>query len=186
MKKFSTLMTVFLFAETSFFLGISTALALKTLALSSHLEYQISQNFDLLNLEGFGELKIGLTAAEVTQILGEVGSKGEQKFWGADGLYHQNWNYPRQGITLNMAAETEEGSAVVSSIRVQAPSQLQTKRGVGIGDYSAKVKQVYAPEEDAAAPISSDYFVAGSVYGGLIFEFQNNQVKEIFLGAVAE
>ncbi len=179
-------MTVFLLTETTFFLGLSTALALNTVALSSRLESQISQNFDLFNSEGFGELKIGLTAAEVTQTLGEVESKGEQQFWGADGLYHQNWNYPQQGITLNMAAETEEGSAIVSSIRVQAPSQLKTRRGVGIGDSSAKVKQAYAPEEDAAAPISSDYFVAGSVYGGLIFEFQNNQVKEMFLGAVAE
>ncbi|WP_413161030.1 hypothetical protein ACL6C3_21215 [Capilliphycus salinus ALCB114379] len=186
MKQFPALMTAILLSKISFSEKLSTALSLDEVEIFPRLEFQISQNFDLLHSEGFGDLKIGLSETEVVQILGEAESKGEQQFWGADGLYHQKWNYPQQGITLDMASETEEGSAMISSIRVKAPSQLTTKRGVAIGDSSAKVKQAYAAEEDEAAPISSDFFVAGSVYGGLIFEFENNQVKEMFLGAVAE
>lgn len=181
MKKFITFLAIILLTPLSVSLGTSTPFANET-----NLNPKIAHNFDLLTSDGFGELKISLTAAEVVQILGDPQSKGEQQFWGADGLYHQKWNYPQQGIILDMAGETEQGSSIISSIRVQAPSQLKTKRGIGIGDSSAKVKQAYAQEEDEAAPISSDYFVAGSVYGGLIFEFKNNQVIEMFLGAMAE
>ena len=186
MKQIPALIAAILPTQISLSDKNSIAFALEAVEISQTPEYQIAQNFDLLYSEGFGDLKIGLSETEVVQILGEPESKGEQQFWGADGLYHQKWNYPQQGITLDMAAETEEGSAMISSIRVQAPSQLTTERGVGIGDSSAKVKQAYAAEEDEAAPISSDFFVAGSVYGGLIFEFENNRVKEMFLGAVAE
>jgi len=181
MKKLLTFLAIILLTPLSFS-GVIYTDASEAVNFNS----QIAHNFDLLTSDGFGELKISLTAAEVVRILGEPQSKGEQQFWGADGLYHQKWNYPQQGIILDMAGETEQGSSMISSIRVQAPSQLKTKRGIGIGDSSAKVKQAYAEEEDEAAPISSDYFVAGSVYGGLIFEFKNNQVTEMFLGAMAE
>ncbi len=181
MKKPIKFLTSALLTSLIVSLGILTN-ASETVSLT----VQIAQNFDLLLAESFGELSIGLTDTEVIQILGEPQSKEEQQFWGADGLYHQKWNYPQQGLILDMAAETEQSFGMISSIRVKAPSQLKTRRGIGIGDSSAKVKQAYTQEADEAAPISSDFFVAGSVYGGLIFEFQNDQVIEMFLGAVAE
>lgn len=186
MKKILTLSTVIVLVQTYFWMGVSNALSLEFINGGVTLNEQIAHNFDLLYSEGFGELKIDLTAAKVINILGEPQTKGKQEFWGADGLYHQKWNYPQQGIVLDMAAETEQGSASISSVRIQAPSQLKTQRGIGIGDSSAKVKQAYAEEEDEAAPISAEYFVAGSVYGGLIFTFEDNKVTEMFLGAIAE
>ena len=185
-KKSSGLLAALLLTASHLIIGQTPAHSMEPVQPAPAFEYKIAHNFDLLNSEGFGELKIGLRADEAIQILGEPESKGDQQFWGADGLYHQKWNYPQRGITLDMASETEAGPAVISSIRVKSPSQLTTGRGVGIGDSSAKVKQAYAAEEDESAPISSDYFVAGSVYGGLIFTFENNQVTEMFLGAAAE
>ncbi|MEL7035784.1 MAG: hypothetical protein AAFO04_09240 [Cyanobacteria bacterium J06592_8] len=186
MKKIPTLITVIVLAQTYFWIGLSTALTLEFVDRTVTLDGQIAHNFDLLYSERFGELKIDLTAAKVIESFGEPQSKGEQEFWGADGLYHQKWHYPQQGIILDMAAEKEQGSATVSSVRIQAPSPLKTQRGIGIGDSSAKVKQAYGQEEDEAAPISAEYFVAGSVYGGLIFTFKDNIVTEMFLGAIAE
>ncbi len=43
--------------------------------------------------------------------------------------------------------------------------------------------QAYKEEEERR---TSEHFVAGSIYGGLIFSFQNGRVNEIFLGAGAE
>ena len=42
---------------------------------------------------------------------------------------------------------------------------------------------VRAPEDDAR---DADVFIAGSIHGGLHFEFENDAVIEIFLGASAE
>lgn len=149
-------------------------------------KYQLSHTFGLLENESFGELKIDLTDQKVIQILGNPETKDKPVFWGATGLYHQKWYYPKQGITVVMASETEQSSQTVDSITIKSPSTLKTQRGIGIGDSYSEVKTVYADQEDEAAPISSDYFVAGSVYGGLIFSFQDKQVIEMFLGAVAE
>ncbi len=149
-------------------------------------KYKISHAFEVLENEAFGELKIDLKEQKVIQMLGNPESKDPPEFWGATGLYHQNWYYPEQGITVVMASETEQSSQTVDSISIKSPSSLKTQRGIGIGDSYNAVKQAYADQEDEAAPISSDYFVAGSVYGGLIFSFQDSQVIEMFLGAVAE
>ena len=142
--------------------------------------------FELMKSECFGQLKLDLTAAQVIEILGSPKTKGESNLWGADGLYHQDWYYPQQGITLNMASEKAQERQSVASIKLMSPSTLKTRRGIGIGDSYTKVMQAYKDEEERESSISSKSFVAGSIYGGLIFSFENGRVNEIFLGAAAE
>ncbi|GAB4192511.1 MAG: hypothetical protein Fur006_36990 [Coleofasciculaceae cyanobacterium] len=142
--------------------------------------------FELMKSEGFGQLKLDLTAAQVIEILGSPETKGESNLWGADGLYHQDWYYPQQGITLNMASEKAQERQRVASIKLMSPSTLKTRRGIGIGDSYTKVIQAYKDEEERESSISSKSFVAGSIYGGLIFSFENGRVNEIFIGAAAE
>ncbi|MGL5080528.1 MAG: hypothetical protein ACRC8A_03490 [Microcoleaceae cyanobacterium] len=163
-------------------------------SISSHSADQMASDpFELMNSEAIGQLAINLPAEEVLTLLGQPNHKNEPTFWGADGLYHQSWHYPQQGITLDMVAETKTGSQAVASVRITSPSQFKTQRGIGIGDSYAKVQNAYGadqsrdtsaqPEQPESSP---DYFVAGSIYGGLIFLLQNDQVTEIFLGAAAE
>lgn len=145
-----------------------------------------STPFKLMQVEGFGELTINITATQVFQLLGNPETKGEKVVWGADGLDHQYWYYPEQGITLEMVSEAAENSQRVASIKIKSPSKLKTQRGIGIGDTYTEVMQAYREEEEQKHSFSSQQFVAGSIYGGLIFSFQNGQVTEIFLGAAAE
>ena len=136
--------------------------------------------------EFFGELKLGLTAAQVVEILGSPETKGETKLWGADGLYHQDWYYLQQGITLYMASETPGERQTVFAIMLTSPSTLKTQRGIGIGDSYTEVMQAYKDEEDPEMSIPDESFIAGSIYGGLIFSFEDGIVKQIFLGSAAE
>ncbi len=149
-------------------------------------ENRDSNPFELMRLEGFGELKIDLTEAQIFELLGNPETKGENIVWGADGLYHQPWYYPQQGITLDLVSQTAQTSKKVASIKLSSPSTLKTQRGIGIGDSYSEVMQAYKQEEDPENALPSQQFVAGSIYGGLTFSFQNGRVNEIFLGAAAE
>ena len=142
--------------------------------------------FELMQSEGFGELKLDLIASQVLEILGSPETKGETMLWEADGLYHQDWYYPQQGITLNMASETSGERQTVFKITLTSPSTLKTQRGMGIGDSYTEVMQAYKDEEDREMSIPYESFIAGSIYGGLIFSFENGRVNQIFLGAAAE
>lgn len=145
-----------------------------------------SDPFALMLEESLGELKINLPATEVIKLLGNPVEKGKSQFWDADGLYHQDWYYPEEGIIINMTAEEVNKEQIINSITLKSPSQLKTKRGITIGSSIDEVILAYSGEEDSNNPMSDEYFVAGSVYGGLIFTFENNYVSRIFLGAAAE
>jgi hypothetical protein len=84
-----------------------------------------------------------------------------------------------------MVSKKRGGKKVVESIILTAPCALATKQGIRIGSTEQEVKKVYKKDwnrEDS----SQDSFVAGSVYGGIIFQFHNGKVNQIFLGAAAE
>jgi hypothetical protein len=146
-----------------------------------------NDGFSLLKQERIGKLQIGLAEEEVYRI---VTSKcamkaGLEKLWGADGAYHQEWDYPNCGITLSMVSNQKGGSKSIESITLVRPSRLSTKRGIRIGSTEKVVKKAYKAEWNRETN-NSESFVAGSIYGGLIFQFQNGKVSKIFLGAAAE
>jgi hypothetical protein len=145
-----------------------------------------SEPFALMNSEAFGDLKLGMNAEQVLSILGVPETKSEIQLWEADGLHHQDWRYLQQGMTLNMTSETPEGLKTVNSISMEAPGQLRTKGGIGLGDSWEAVERAYGNDRDPEFSEPGQTFVAGSIYGGLIFSFQNNRVTKIFLGAAAE
>lgn len=141
---------------------------------------------ELMNNESLGKLKIDMRARDVVSILGHPESKGEKKVWGSDGLYHQQWFYPRWGTVLDMVSEKGDEFFEVFSIKITSPARLKTKRGIGIGDTYEKVRKVYQQYEDTENSIPSKTFVAGSIYGGLIFTFKEKRVTQIYLGSIAE
>lgn len=141
--------------------------------------------FRLLQQESIGTLKIGLTEAKVRQAISCALQREPEQLWGADGAYHQKWKYPNCGLTLSMVSEQRGAKKSIESITLNSPSRLSTKRGIRIGSPESSVVKAYKAEWNRASS-KPGFFVAGSVYGGLIFQFKNGKVTQIFLGAAAE
>ena len=106
--------------------------------------------------------------------------------WGADGAYHQQWVYADCGITLGMVSEKKGARKSIESITVVSPSDLGTKSGIRIGSTEQEVMKAYASHWNKEDSSPSKTFVAGSVYGGLMFDFDAGKVSRIFVGAAAE
>jgi hypothetical protein len=142
--------------------------------------------FPLLKEDRLGELRLGLTEKEVkARIPGKL-KKGKEEYWAATGDFVQKWKYSDCGVTLDMSSEAKGGQKTVSAILVRRPSLLKTKRGIGIGSLEQEVVAAYGECQDKEMSESGRSFVAGSIYGGLIFFFENGRVTRIFLGAGAE
>jgi hypothetical protein len=141
--------------------------------------------FSLLKNERIGNLRIGLSEAKIKQAIDCKPKREPEQFWGADGAYHQKWKYANCGITLGMVSAQKGANKSIESITIFHPSRLSTKRGIRIGSTESAVIKAYQAEADRSSS-KSGTFVAGSVYGGLIFQFQNGKVSQIFLGAAAE
>lgn len=103
-----------------------------------------------------------------------------------DALYHQDWDYPSKGVYLNMASETIDGLSTVHMIKLTYPSQLRTSRGISVGDSYDEVLKKYQQDQNIEQSVPFKTFVAGSIYGGLVFSFQQNRVVRIALGYLAE
>ncbi len=146
----------------------------------------VKDEFILLKTERIGKLQIGLSEQKVKQKINCALNREPEKLWGADGAYHQKWKYVDCGITLGMVSAKKGASKSIESITLNNPSRLSTKRNIQIGSDKKAVMKAYQAEWNREESNRSDYFVAGSVYGGLIFQFQNGKVSEIFLGAAAE
>jgi hypothetical protein len=145
----------------------------------------VKDDFILLKTERIGNLKIGLSEQKVKQNINCALKREPEQLWGADGAYHQKWKYVNCGITLGMVSAKKGAPKSIESITLNSPSRLSTKRNIRIGSDKRAVIKAYKAEWNREGN-SSDYFIAGSIYGGLILKFQNGKVSEIFLGAAAE
>jgi hypothetical protein len=145
-----------------------------------------ADEFSLLNEEKIGDFGLGLSEKDLKGKIPCPLKRGKEDLSEVDGNYEQLWDYPACGLSFYMSSEKKGGSKTISSITVTSPSKLKTKRGIQIGDSEQAVIQAYQHEKDAESTVPTKEFVAGSIYGGLIFQFQNNQVISIFLGAAAE
>jgi hypothetical protein len=141
--------------------------------------------FSLMNNERIGNLRIGLSEARVKQIINCQLNREPERLWGADGAYHQTWKYANCGITLDMVSAKTGAPKSIASITLSKPSRLSTTRGIRIGSTATAAMKAYKSEWNQESR-QSDVLVAGSIYGGLIVNFQNGKVSKIFLGAAAE
>lgn len=144
-----------------------------------------SDDFSLLRSERIGSLYISESADNAVKANSGNWKRGQEKFWAADAAYHQEWSLPGKGITLDMVSEKKEGPKEIAGITITAPSDLSTKQGIHIGSSTKEVEKAYKSHWDKENS-QSNYFVAGSIYGGLVFHFKDGKVSEIFLGASAE
>jgi hypothetical protein len=136
--------------------------------------------------EQVGKLHLGLSEKEVKQIIPGQPTRGPEKLWGADGAYHQEWQYPAAGITLGMVSEKKGDPKAIERITLTSPGKLQTSKGIRIGSTEAEVNEAYGRFRNAEDSEHFGGFIAGSIYGGVMFNFTQGQVSRIFIGAAAE
>lgn len=139
-----------------------------------------------LENEALGKLKLGQKAADVAALIGKPDSKAKDTEWAATGEWVQEWTFKSQGLTLDMASGSKGGAKTVLTITAEAPCKLATARGIHLGSTVAEVTKAYRDMHDKEQSEDGKTFVAGSVYGGVIFTFTGGKVSQIFIGAAAE
>lgn len=145
-----------------------------------------ADEFSLLNEERIGNLRIGLSEEEVKKTVRCELKREPDVLWGADGLYHQQWEYVGCGITLDMVSEKKGAAKKIESITLVAPSTLSTKRNIRVGSAKREVIKAYKSHWNKEDSKHFGGGVAGSIYGGVMFTFEKDKVTRIFLGAAAE
>jgi len=141
---------------------------------------------DPLANEAIGKIKLGLPAAAVVKALGQPEKKGADTEEDATGEWVQNWEFPALGLKLSMSSGKKGGAKSVNSITATGACKLATARGIKIGSTEAEVRKAYGGVEDKEQSHKGESFVAGSIYGGVLFTLKDGKVSEIFLGAGAE
>ncbi len=141
--------------------------------------------FDLMNQERLGPLRIGLPAAELAKAVPATAKKNKERFGEADGQYAQSWRYPDQGLELTVVSEKRGGKKTVATIECKATCALRTSRNIGVGSTVIDVRRAYGKDEDKESS-NAERFVAGSIYGGVLFDIRQGKVTSIFIGAAAE
>lgn len=144
---------------------------------------------DWLSQVRIGPLFLGMEGEVVKAALETDWYSGEPVFEAATGLTVREWIAPRVGLSLKMGSAGDDAAPLVESIEMVAPSDLRTDRDIGIGSTRGEVEAAYAAEIDRENQEAADGgdLVAGSVYGGVIFSFDDSgRVSRIFAGAAAE
>jgi hypothetical protein len=186
MKKYLTITTIFLLLISYSACKSKSANTGENKTDSSKIN--VPDSFDQLkqtDLNQIGSLSLGMSALAVEKELGKPTSKTKAEEWGADGLLHQDWEYPVKGISLNMSSENDSTAMEVFSISITEPCTFKTKKNIGIGNSYTEVMAAYENEIDTGSS-DENVVVIGSLYGGIIFEFTNKKITKIFLGAAAE
>lgn len=166
-------------------------------------EAEQDNDFKLLASESLGKVRYDQKAEDLIKAYGEPKSKGEPEMWEAIGEWVQEWNYPDLGIVVKMSSEKKDGPKKVLIAIAGEACKLSSARKIKIGSTRAEVEKAYGDVEEKVpgdGPVKpgdpeaepeegmegANSFVAGSVYGGLIFTFKDGKVVEMFLGAAAE
>jgi hypothetical protein len=144
--------------------------------------------FSLMKSESIGQIKIGLIGDSLIKRFGQPDSMGATQMSEASGAYVQKWEYRQAGMKLEMESPDSLGQKHVASIEAVFPCTLSTKKGIKIGSQLADVEKEYGDFEDKenGEGKTNTSFVAGSIYGGIIFSLENEKVTKIFIGASAE
>lgn len=138
----------------------------------------------LLMKETIGPISIGATDSSILKSLGEPDQKSAAKIWGADGMEHQRWVYQAKGIELDMVRK--EVTQTVNMIKIKGPCDYKNQRGIQIGSSDAAVQSAYKDEINPNDSKPNSSIIAGTIYGGIIFDIKDNIVTSIFIGAAAE
>jgi hypothetical protein len=166
-------------------LPVTALAALLLCGLSVHSQSG-DEDFHLMNSESIGALRISMPAAQVKNLIAGDATRSKIVEWDADGKFHQTWTYSALGLEIGMESDSRGSVQTIERISVKAPSQLQTKLGIHVGSPETDVLKIYHSDISTDESKIGEEIVAGSIYGGLMFEIKQGLVTHILLGAVAE
>jgi hypothetical protein len=171
--------------DAAFALVAAALLAIPAAAAPAGAETPEQAGERLMREDGIGPLRLQMTEAAIRRVLPDRPRRTKDVYEAADGMYRLRLIYARQGLVLALATEKKGAPHHLDAISCKPGCGLRTRRGIGIGSPAAKVGAAYAAEfnKEESKP---DLFVAGTIYGGLIFRLASGKVSEIFLGAAAE
>ena len=148
-----------------------------------------------LTAEGFGPLRIGMTAAEVEAALG--GDSDPNAVGGPDPATCDQWRPARAPEGLLVMIQ----DGVLTRISVASPATLKTDQGFGVGDQATAIKTAYgdqiiaqphkyspAPAEDlfvwsTGRPADADTYVQDAAARGVRYEIgDDGTVRIIHVG----
>lgn len=134
----------------------------------------------------FDKLSIGLSSDQVVQYYGQPKQRSQEIRYEATGLYGQEWNYPLLGMTLYFSREdNKNGVPKLEGLKAVTPCTFKTEKNIRLGDSKQSVEEAYQNELDKEES-TDDLLIVGSIYGGILFRMEKQQVVEIFFGAIAE
>lgn len=142
--------------------------------------------FELMRTESLDFLQLGVLCSEVINEIGEPDRKSEAGIQDYDGNLHQTWFYDSLGITLWLTMNPEtETEYDISGIRIENPCKYMTKRDIGIASTQDELFNTYKDEILVASDFD-ERIIVGTIYGGIIFEMENEYVVSISIGIFAE
>ncbi|MBX2877710.1 MAG: hypothetical protein KTR30_36660 [Saprospiraceae bacterium] len=156
--------------------------------------YQSSEidkiGWELLEQETFGEIRLEMDSVSIIKIIGQPDSVTTINYWGADGGYHNEWFYNKLGLTIGMNRVPDHPNhkyqaCLADRMTLTSPSKLYTARRIRIGSTRGEVLSNYKLAITDTVGFDNN-LVAGTVYGGLLFQLEQDTVVRIFLGAAAE
>jgi hypothetical protein len=151
---------------------------------TSNQEILTNKGFDLMETESVGAIKFGLTTKQIIELIGKP-DKIEKPFYSeVDGETYQHYYYKSKGIFLSFVIKSDSIKEV-RLIEINAPSSLKTSKNIGIGSGESEVMSAYKEYINKEFSDSSE-IVAGSPYGGIVFSIQNQKVKSIYIGPIAD
>ncbi len=138
----------------------------------------------LLESEDLNGLKIGMLEGKIIELIGNPDETSNATKWESDGLNHQTWTYKTKGIELDVRWEKGKAKEIFT-MTITKPCSYKTAREIGIGSTKEQVRDAYKIEVDPREN-NENSIIAGSVFDGMVFQFEKNTVKSIFIGAGAE
>jgi len=146
--------------------------------------------WELIEKEIFGGIKLGMDSVSIIKIIGQPDSATTITYWDADGGYHNEWFYHKLGLTIGMnripdQPENKYKGSLSDRMTLTPPSKLHTARKIRIGSSRREVLSNYKLAITDTVGFNNN-LVAGTVYGGLMFQLEQDTVVRIFLGAAAE
>ena len=163
-------------------------LSLVAVALLSSPSASVQAREKSVGPEALGKIAEGQKAEDVVRLVGKPASKGKVTQMAATGEWVQEWKYPALGVRLTLASNAKNGPMTVSQLWAVDGCKLATRRGIKIGDTVAALRKAYGDVEHKApdGSRSRELFIAGSLYGGVLFHLKDGKVTEIFIGPSAE
>jgi hypothetical protein len=141
---------------------------------------------DRIGNESVGGLALGMSMDDVIALLGKPDSVSEPIEEAATGDIVATHVWAAKGVRIDGAHTAADPKVSVHRIYVSAPFGGKTMRKIGIGATEAEARSAYADAIDIDNSRPGEALIVGSLFGGVIFDFEAGRVKSVFIGAAAE